>query len=63
MFCSDTAGEPTTFHKWVGSCNNPELVAIDDRSALIFYSDFYYPDEAGVKRKPILCRKITVEIE
>lgn len=52
--------EPT-FHDWDGSCNNPEIVPLDDNSALLFYSDFYYPDENGVKRKTILCRKITVE--
>ena len=57
------ADHPVTFHQWVGSCNNPELLAIGDNSALIFYSDFYYPDETGVKRKTILCREIKVEIE
>lgn len=57
------ADHPVTFHEWVGSCNNPELLAIGDNSALIFYSDFYYPDETGVKRKTILCRQIKVEIE
>lgn len=50
-----------TFHDWDGSCNNPEIIPLDKKSALIFYSDFYYPDETGVKRKTILCRKITVE--
>ena len=49
------------FHDWDGACNNPQLLALDDNTALIFYSDFYYPDSAGVKRKSILCRKITVE--
>lgn len=53
--------EPKTFHDWDGICGNPELLALDDNSALLFYSDFYYPDEAGVRRKTILCRKITVE--
>lgn len=53
-------GKPS-FHQWVGSCNNPELIAIDSNTALIFYSDFYYPDERGVKRKTILCREIKVE--
>lgn len=52
-----------TFHQWVGSCNNPELLPIDDTSALLFYSDFYYPDDTGVKRKTILCRRIWVERE
>ena len=50
------------FHQWVGACNNPELVPIDKNTALLFYSDFYYPDESGVKRKTILCREIKVEI-
>jgi hypothetical protein len=27
----------------------------------LVYSDFYYPDAEGVKRKSILCRRITVE--
>lgn len=52
---------PPTFHDWDGSCNNPEIVPVDDGSVLIFYSDFYYPDENGIKRKTILCRKITVK--
>jgi len=51
-----------TFHEWVGACNNPEMVPLDHNSALLFYSDFYYPDEEGVKRKTILCRKIAVEV-
>lgn len=53
--------ERPTFHHWDGACNNPKLLALDDNSALIFYSDFYYPDESGVKRKSILCRKLTIE--
>lgn len=52
--------EKVKFHDWDGACNNPQLLALDDNSALIFYSDFYYPDKDGVKRKSILCRKITV---
>ena len=50
-----------TFHEWDGACNNPELLALDENSAMLFYSDFYYPDASGVKRKSILCRKITVK--
>lgn len=53
--------ETVSFHDWDGACNNPQLLALDDGSALLFYSDFYYPDDKGVKRKSILCRKITVE--
>ena len=52
---------PPNFHEWVGACNNPELLALDRTRALFFYSDFYYPDTDGVKRKTILCREITVE--
>lgn len=55
-----TTDGPATFHRWVGSCNNPELIAIDDTTALIFYSDFYYPDDKGIRRKTILCREIRV---
>ncbi|MGI5923150.1 MAG: hypothetical protein ACOX9E_04325 [Lentisphaeria bacterium] len=51
---------PPTFHDWDGACNNPEIVPIGENKALFFYSDFYYPDEHGVKRKTILCREITV---
>lgn len=50
-----------TFHQWAGSCNNPELLVIGNNKALIFYSDFYYPDSEGVKRKTILCRTVSVE--
>lgn len=53
--------DPPSFHDWDGGCNNPELVPLDATSALLFYSDFYYPDEKGVKRKTILCRRISVE--
>lgn len=52
--------ENPTFHQWDGACNNPELLALDDHTAMLFYSDFYYPDAEGTKRKSILCRKITV---
>lgn len=49
------------FHEWDGACGNPELIEINDHEALIVYGDFYYPDKDGVKRKSILCRKLTVE--
>lgn len=49
------------FHDWDGACNNPKIVPLDKNSVLFFYSDFYYLDETGVKRKTILCRKISVE--
>lgn len=49
------------FHEWDGTCGNPEMIPLDDHSALLVYSDFYYPDASGIKRKTILCRKIAVE--
>lgn len=54
--------EHPTFHQWDGACNNPEILPLDENTALLFYSDFYYPDEQGVKRKTILCRTVTVEM-
>lgn len=53
--------EKPTWHQWDGQCGNPEIIPIGYNTALLFYGDFYYPDENGVKRKTILCRKITVE--
>lgn len=41
----------TRFHAWEGSCCNLGLAVIDERRAIISYSDFYVPDENGVKRK------------
>ena len=52
---------PPAFHDWDGACNNPELLPVGENKALLFYSDFYYPDESGVARKTILCREITAE--
>ncbi len=57
---ANVPAETPTFHDWVGACNNPEMLPTGDNTALIFYSDFYYPDETGVKRKTILCREIFV---
>ena len=53
--------EPKTFHDGDGRCGDPEMIAPDDGSTLILYSDSHYPDGSGVKRKTILCRKSTVE--
>lgn len=52
---------PPSFHDWDGAGNNPELLPIAENKALLFYSDFYYPDESGVARKTILCREIIAE--
>ena len=52
--------ETPIFHEYDGAGGNPELIAISPTEALLIYSDFYYPDEDGIKRKSILCRKISV---
>ncbi|MBQ6922497.1 MAG: exo-alpha-sialidase [Clostridia bacterium] len=49
------------FHQWCGSCCNCSIKAISDNSALLAYSDFYIPDENGVKRKGIKSMVIKVE--
>ena len=56
---NDPIKDPT-WHQWDGQCGNPEIIALNENSALLFYGDFYYPDEKGIKRKTILSRKITV---
>lgn len=52
--------ETPIFHEYDGAGGNPGLIAISPTEALLIYSDFYYPDEDGIKRKSILCRKISV---
>ena len=42
------------------TCGHTEMVALDDRTALLVYSDFNYPDADGVPRKSILVRRIQV---
>lgn len=54
--------ETPTWHQWDGQCGNPEIIPLDSNSALLFYGDFYYPDENGIKRKSILCKKIRVTV-
>ena len=46
---------------WEQSCYYTELLALDDHTALMVYSDFYVPDADGVERKSIMCRTITVD--
>ena len=41
------------------TCSYAGLVALDDQTALIVYSDFHRPDAKGVKRKTILARTVT----
>ena len=51
--------EPS-FHDWDGECGNGAFVSAGDDIALAVYGDFYCPDEKGVKRKTILCRRIRI---
>ncbi len=53
-------GRPT-FHQWEGSCCNCCITPISENKAVIIYSDFYYPDETGLKRKTIITQTVTVE--
>ena len=53
--------QQTPFHAWEGSCCNMGLAVLDERRAIISYSDFYTPCEDGVKRKA--CFTQVVEIE
>jgi ABC-type amino acid transport substrate-binding protein len=48
------------YHDWDGLCGNSDIIAVDDNTALVFYTDFYYPDEKGVKRKTVLAREVKV---
>jgi len=42
------------------SCCYTRLIAIDDYTALMTYTDFNYPDENGVARKTVLVRTIKI---
>lgn len=43
------------------TCSYSDLLALDDHTALVAYSDFNVEDEEGVPRKTIVVRSITVE--
>ena len=53
--------ERANFWQYAGSCCNCSILPIAENKALLAYSDFYYPDEKGIKRKSILTVEITVE--
>ena len=53
--------ERPNFWEYAGSCCNCTILPIAENKALLAYSDFYYPDENGVKRKSILTVEITVK--
>ena len=42
------------------TCSYSALLALDDRTALLAYSDFNYPDAQGQKCKSIMVRTVTV---
>ena len=41
------------------TCSYSDLLALDEKTALLAYSDFNYPDAQGRKRKSILVRTVT----
>jgi len=46
-----------------GTCANSALIAIDDNSAFYAYSDFTFPNAAGIPVKTILGRLVSVRPE
>lgn len=54
-------GESRCVVEWRSTCSYSDMVALDDRTALLIYTDFYIPDENGENRKTLLCRKIRVK--
>lgn len=57
----NTVPERPNFWEYAGSCCNCTILPIAENKALLAYSDFYYPDESGLRRKSILTVEITVE--
>ncbi len=53
--------ERPNFWQWVGSCCNCTILPLSENKALLTYSDFFIPDENGVKRKGIKTIEIVVE--
>ena len=53
--------ERPNFWQYAGSCCNCTILPIAENKALLAYSDFYYPDENGIKHKSIMIVEITVE--
>ena len=43
------------------TCSYSDMIALDDSTAMIVYSDFNYPDKNGQIRKTILVRKVAVK--
>jgi len=53
--------EHPNFHQWAGSCCNCTIHALAENRALLAFSDFYAPDENGIKRKSIKTVEIVAE--
>ncbi|OQB51891.1 MAG: hypothetical protein BWX97_01770 [Firmicutes bacterium ADurb.Bin146] len=56
---------PISIYNWtsrVGTCSYSDMIALDENTAMVVYSDFFVPDEKGIKRKAILARKIHVDV-
>jgi hypothetical protein len=43
------------------TCSYTDLLALDDHTALLVYTDFNWPDAKGVKRKTVLARTVTTK--
>jgi hypothetical protein len=52
---------PQTGKAPLNTCSYSDLIALDDRTAGLVYTDFSVRDENGVPRKTVLFRTITVE--
>ena len=52
---------PANFHQWEGSCCNTSIYPLADNKALLAFSDFYIPDENGIKHKGIKTVEIVVK--
>lgn len=46
---------------WAATCSYSDIMALDDHTAGLIYTDFKVKDENGVERKTVLFRTITVE--
>ncbi len=62
---SGLANEPPErpdFHQWAGSCCNCTILPLAEDRAILAFSDFYVPDENGIKRKGIKTIEIKAEM-
>ena len=49
-------------HSW-GTCSYSDIVVLNDNEALVVYTDFFRPDEKGIKRKSLMVVKVSFEEE